>query len=179
MKLIVGLGNPGPRYALTRHNVGSLVVDELLMRYPAQPLGVRCNSTTYAGKIAGELVVLAKPLTFMNNSGTSVGHLLSAYRLSPASLLVIHDDIDLAPGRIKEKYLGGSAGHKGVASIINAIGDDCFCRIRVGVGRPPDDTTATDYVLAPIRDETLSELEATIAASADHVATVLEQRTTW
>ena len=179
MKLIVGLGNPGPRYALTRHNVGSLVVDELLMRYPAQPLGVRCNSTTYAGKIAGELVVLAKPLTFMNNSGTSVGHLLSAYRLSPASLLVIHDDIDLAPGRIKEKYLGGSAGHKGVASIINAIGTDCFCRIRAGVGRPPDDTTATDYVLAPIGDETLSELEATIAASADHVATVLEQRTTW
>ncbi|MFQ6671828.1 MAG: aminoacyl-tRNA hydrolase [Candidatus Tectimicrobiota bacterium] len=179
MKLIVGLGNPGPRHALTRHNVGSLVVDELLARHPAQPLGVRCNSLTYAGKVVGELVVLAKPLTFMNSSGTSVGPLLRAYQLSPASLVVIHDDIDLAPGRIKEKYRGGHAGHRGVASVVDAIGTDAFCRIRVGVGRPPVGSTATEYVLAPLDEETLPMLETTVAAAADRMVALLERRITW
>lgn len=176
MKLIVGLGNPGPHYELTRHNLGYLVVDELLMRHPAWPLGVRCQSHTYAGKIAGEFVILAKPLTYMNRSGEAVSPLLSAYRLAPESLVVVHDDIDLAPGRAREKYRGGDAGHRGVASVIDAVETDCFCRIRVGVGRPPEAGKAIDYVLAPIEEEELPALEATISAAADRVEAVLERR---
>lgn len=176
MKLIVGLGNPGPRYVLTRHNVGALVVDELARRHPAHPLGVRCQSSVYAGKIAGQFVLLAKPLTYMNTSGKAVGPLLSAYHLSSASLVVIHDDIDLAPGRIKEKNRGGHAGHRGVASVIDAVGGDEFCRIRVGVGRPPEDTSPTDYVLEPLGQEALQSLETTIAAVADRVSAMLARR---
>lgn len=176
MKLIVGLGNPGPRYALTRHNVGALVVDELARRYPTHPLGSRCHSTVYAGKIAGQFILLAKPLTYMNTSGKAVGPLLSAYHLTPASLVVIHDDIDLAAGRIKEKHRGGHAGHRGVASVIDAIGTDEFCRIRLGVGRPPEGTDPTDYVLAPLGEETLSEMESGVAAAADRVTAMLARR---
>ena len=179
MKLIVGLGNPGPHYELTRHNMGFLVVDEVLARHAARPLGVRCQSFPYAGKIAGEFVILAKPTTYMNNSGAAVASLLGAYRLSPASLIIVHDDIDLAEGRIKEKFRGGDAGHRGVASIIDALGTDRFCRIRVGVGRPPEGVEATDYVLAPLRDEELPQLERTVAEAADRVEKLLALRTTW
>jgi PTH1 family peptidyl-tRNA hydrolase len=176
VKLIVGLGNPGPRYVLTRHNVGALAVDELARRHPSHPLGVRCHSTVYAGKIAGQFVLLAKPLTYMNTSGKAVGPLLRAYHLNPASLVVIHDDIDLPPGRIKEKHRGGHAGHRGLTSVIDAVGTDEFCRIRVGVGRPPEGTSATDYVLAPLGEETLSELASAVATVADRVSEILARR---
>lgn len=179
MKLIVGLGNPGPRYELTRHNLGFLVVDELAARHAAYPLGVRCQGSVSAGKVAGELVLLVKPSTYMNNSGEAVAPLLDLYKLTSASLIVIHDDIDLEPGRIKEKYRGGDAGHQGVASVINALSTDSFCRIRVGVGRPPEGWTATDYVLETLRDEELPGLEKAIAAAADRVEEVLAQRVRW
>lgn len=179
MKLIVGLGNPEPRYELTRHNLGFLVADEIITRFSAQPLGLRYQSEISAAKIAGEFVILAKPLTYMNMSGAAVAPLLGFYRFSPASLIIIHDDIDLEPGQIKEKYRGGDAGHRGVASIIDAIGTDRFCRIRVGVGRPPEGCEATDYVLGPFEDEELQELGKTIEAAADRVEEVLARRTAW
>lgn len=179
MKLIVGLGNPGPRYELTRHNLGLLVADEIIVRSSAQPLGDRYQSEVSAAKVAGELVILAKPLTFMNRSGEAVAPLLSLYRLSPASLIIIHDDIDLAPGQIQEKYRGGDAGHRGVASIISALETDRFCRIRVGVGRPPEGFEPTEYVLRPFEDEELENLEKTIVAAADRVEEVLARQATW
>lgn len=179
MKLIVGLGNPGPRYELTRHNLGFLVADELAARHALRPLGMRCQSVLSAGKVAGEFVILAKPTTFMNKSGAAVAPLLSAYRLSPASLMVVHDDIDLAQGRIQEKFRGGDAGHRGLSSVIEALGTDRFCRVRVGVGRPPEGRDPTDYVLEPIEDEELAGLEKLIAAAADKVEELIEKRITW
>jgi PTH1 family peptidyl-tRNA hydrolase len=179
VKLIVGLGNPGLRYELTRHNLGFLVADEISMRYPVRPLGVRCQSLVSAGKVAGEFVILAKPTTYMNNSGAAVAPLLDFYRLSPASLIIIHDDIDLEAGRIKDKYRGGDGGHLGIASLINALETDRFCRIRVGAGRPPEGLGATEYVLAPLRDEEIPEIEKAISAAADKVEAVLAKQLDW
>jgi PTH1 family peptidyl-tRNA hydrolase len=179
VKLIVGLGNPGVEYFRTRHNAGSLVVEALIGRHGGLPLGIRCHSELYAGRIEGELVLLAKPLTFMNRSGEAVGPLLEKYRLGPGSLMVIHDDIDLSPGRIKEKYSGGDAGHRGVASIIAVLGTDRFCRIRVGVGRPPQGMEAADYVLEPLQREAWEELGAAVEAATERVEAVLKRKTSW
>lgn len=161
MKLIVGLGNPGLIYARNRHNIGFMCV-----RHLARIHGIRFDKKRgYArigtGEIAGEKVVLARPQTYMNASGVSVSRLVRRLKISPADLIVIHDDLDLPPGKIRLRQGGRSAGHKGIDSITNQLGSRDFYRIRVGIGRPalPEGATADkeavviDYVLSDFTPE--------------------------
>ena len=136
MFLIVGLGNPGVKYALTRHNVGFWVIDELASRSGARLRKVICNSYTTRTSLAGKEIILAKPLTFMNRSGTAVAALLKSFPLEQKKLLVIYDDLDLPLGRIRLRPSGGSGGHRGMASIIAMLQSEAVFRLRLGIGRP-------------------------------------------
>ena len=149
MYLIIGLGNPGPRYELTRHNIGFLVADSLAEKQRIVLSQGKHKALYGEGKIEGCEVIIAKPMTYMNNSGQSVKLILSALKIFPKQILVIHDDIDLPLGKIKVKTKGGDAGQLGVRSITEKVGTDQYCRIRVGVGRPDDQGDIVDYVLTP------------------------------
>jgi len=156
LKLIVGLGNPGPRYARNRHNVGYQCVERLVQRHNLAFARVMFKAMIASGMVAETRTLLAKPLTFMNLSGQAVRPLLRWYRVSPLDLLVIYDDLDLPLGRIRLRQTGSSGGHKGMASIIEALGGDEFPRLRVGIGRPlhgePPDYVLSDFT----RDESIA-----------------------
>jgi PTH1 family peptidyl-tRNA hydrolase len=175
MKLIVGLGNPGTQYAQTRHNVGFRVLDTLASQrnWRWERRGRAMLST---GTIGTEKVVLAKPLTYMNNSGEAVAELLRWYKLQPDDLLVIYDDLDLAIGRVQLKAGGSAAGHNGMSSIIHHLHTNAFPRLRVGIGRPANPRIETiDYVLGiPAVDERI-QLEAGESRAVDAIPLVLEQ----
>lgn len=146
-KIIVGLGNPGRQYARTRHNVGFHCVDALAQEYGLSfNTQSRVRAQVATGRIAGTKAALVKPMTYMNLSGEAVRAALAYYRAEPSDLLVIYDDLDLPLGRVRMRPAGGSGGHKGMASIIQAIGTDRFARIRIGIGRPSHGDAA-DYVL--------------------------------
>jgi PTH1 family peptidyl-tRNA hydrolase len=157
-KMIVGLGNPGPDYARTRHNVGFQIVDLLAERHGLSfdrfqkraRLGV--GQLTLRGDTAAphglvHRVILAKPMTYMNASGEAVGPLAAFYKVPPEDILVVCDDLDLPLGKIRLRPGGGSGGQKGLASISKALGTEEFPRLRVGIGRPPGQMEPTDYVL--------------------------------
>jgi PTH1 family peptidyl-tRNA hydrolase len=149
VELIVGLGNPGKEYEASRHNIGFLVVNRLA-RTHGIPLQERKYKSRWGrGEIEGHPVILAKPRTYMNLSGDAVKLLLAPFSLTSNELIVIHDDLDLPFGRIKIKEKGGNGGHKGIQSIMHAIGSGDFLRIKVGIGRPPGGMDAADYVLQP------------------------------
>lgn len=158
-KLIVGLGNPGRQYAHHRHNVGFQCLDRLAQTHGLSFARQRAKASLALGKIANVRVVLAKPLTYMNLSGQAVKPLVGFYRLSLADLLVIYDDLDLPLGTIRLRPEGGSGGHKGVRSIIEALGSQNFPRLRVGIGRPPDND-AISYVLSDFTAEEQITLES-------------------
>ena len=149
MRLIVGLGNPGPAYAETRHNVGFWVVAavaaEAGMRFRRHGEVLRAE-----GRLAGQAVTLAKPQSYMNRSGPIVAAQVDDLGLDLSEVIVIHDDLDLDPGRIRIKARGGHGGHQGVLSIIDALESDRFARVKIGIGRPPDGVDPADYVLAPM-----------------------------
>ncbi len=152
MRLIVGLGNPGPEYSTTRHNIGFLAVDQLAEEH-AIPL---CRSGFQAvygiGFVAALETIIAKPLTYMNRSGEAVAALAAYYNISPAHITVIHDDMDIAFGQLRIKLRGGSAGHRGIQSIAHHTGQSGFTRIRVGIGKPPSSTAHVEYVLRNFSD---------------------------
>jgi PTH1 family peptidyl-tRNA hydrolase len=154
VKLVVGLGNPGPRYEATRHNVGFRVIEALAAAHGI-PLRERLSTAQYgAGAVGPHRVVLAKPLTYMNLSGQAVAGLRTHFSIPARDVIVVHDDLDLALGRVKLKMKGGDAGHYGVRSVIEHLGTDDFPRVRVGIGRPATKEAVTDYVLSPFtRDE--------------------------
>jgi len=148
MKLIVGLGNPGVKYAGNRHNIGFQSVDRL-----AETHGLRFNRLQHkarvaTGNIGDQRVVLAKPLTYMNLSGQAVVPLLHGYKIPQSNLLVLYDDLDLPLGTIRIRPNGGSGGHKGMQSIIQQLGSEDFPRLRIGIGRPPSGWDSADYVLS-------------------------------
>ncbi|MCX5697869.1 MAG: aminoacyl-tRNA hydrolase [Candidatus Omnitrophica bacterium] len=148
MKAIVGLGNPGIFYAHTRHNIGSIVVKALCRRHNvklARDKYVSCYTAKI--RIEGREAVLAIPVTFMNVSGLATGALIRKYKLDPGDLLVVCDDLDLDFGRLKIKSSGSSGGHRGLESIIVALEENKFCRLRIGIGRPPGRIDPADYVL--------------------------------
>ncbi len=150
MRLIVGLGNPGSAYAETRHNVGFWVVEAL-----AADAGLkfrrRGEVSSATGRLSGQTVTLAKPQTYMNRSGPVVAALIGDLGLGLSDVIVVHDDLDLAVGRLRIKSRGGPGGHNGVLSIIDALGSDRFARLKIGVGRPPAGEDPADYVLSPVR----------------------------
>ncbi len=151
-KLIVGLGNPGPQYAETRHNVGFQFVDYLAGKHGLSFSTFRFNAHLAFGKVKGQEVVLAKPLTFMNLSGQAVKPLLKSLGTSPENLLVVYDDMDLPLGAIRLRPKGGAGGHRGMQSIIDALGRQDFPRLRFGIGRPARGDPV-DYVLGEFSEE--------------------------
>ncbi|KUI25167.1 aminoacyl-tRNA hydrolase [Mycobacterium sp. GA-2829] len=153
--LVVGLGNPGPNYAKTRHNVGFMVVDLLAGRIGSGfKVHRKSGAEVTTGRLAGRSVVVAKPRTYMNESGRNVGPLAKFFSVAPADVIVIHDELDIDFGRIRLKFGGGVAGHNGLKSVAAALGTKDFQRVRVGVGRPPGRKDAATYVL-----ETFSSVE--------------------
>jgi len=168
-KLIVGLGNPGRKYAHNRHNVGFQCLDRLAKAHDLSFNRRRANASLTLGKIAEVGVVLARPLAYMNLSGQAVRQLVSFYKLSLEDILVIYDDLDLPLGTIRLRPEGGSGGHKGMRSIIEALGSQAFPRLRVGIGRPPGND-AVSYVLS---DFTADE-QITLESVYEKVAAAVE-----
>ena len=146
MRLIVGLGNPGPRYADNRHNIGFLAVDEIVRRYSFGPIKSKFHGAIAEGNIGSEKVICLCPTTFMNESGRAVQAALQFYKLDPSDITVIHDEIDLPLGKVKVKRGGGAGGHNGLRSIDAHIGPD-YWRIRLGVGHPGVKAAVKNFVL--------------------------------
>jgi len=175
VRILVGLGNPGPNYVFTRHNAGFLVLDELARR-----LGVTFKSERQAEQArvgaalapGGTELLLLKPLTFMNLSGKAVQAALTRTRARPDALLVIHDDIDLPLGRLRFKQGGGAGGQRGVASIISTVGPD-FLRLKVGVGRPPARWSTENWVLSRFASHEEELVARVVHAAADAVEAYL------
>ncbi len=148
MRLIVGLGNPGREYAWTRHNLGWQVVAYLAEEWRI-PLSKKSLESVWGqGRVGGETVILAQPITFMNLSGQAVSLLLSYFKLSPEDLVVVHDDLDVPLWRLKLVERGGPGGHRGILSIINQLHTEEFLRVKLGIGRPPAMMPTENYVLS-------------------------------
>ncbi|KRC49595.1 peptidyl-tRNA hydrolase [Leifsonia sp. Root227] len=169
--LVVGLGNPGPGYAATRHNVGQMVLDELAERGRLTFKTHKTNATVAEGRIApgGPRYILAKPNTFMNVSGGPVAQLLRFYSLEPSQLIVVQDELDIPFDTLKLKFGGGHGGHNGVRDVISAIGTGDFTRVRVGVGRPPGAQAAADHVLKGFSSTERKTLPILVSDAADAV----------
>jgi len=167
--LVIGLGNPGPRYAGTRHNAGFLVVDALASRR-----GVAFEKGRHALVARSGSVLLAKPTTFMNLSGLAAQALMARHGVRPEALVVVHDDLDLPLGRVRAKAGGGAGGQRGVQDVIDRIGP-AFVRVRVGVGRPPEGWTSERWVLSPFDTAEQGIVERVAAAAADAVELVLDR----
>ena len=146
MKLIVGLGNPGAKHAGQRHNIGYMAVDRIAADHGFPPWRSKFRGSLSEGRLGGERVALLKPETFMNESGRSVGEAVRFFKLEPADVIVLHDELDLAPGRCKVKTGGGHAGHNGLRSIHAHIGPD-HARVRLGIGHPGHKDRVSGYVL--------------------------------
>lgn len=172
--LVVGLGNPGPEYELTRHNAGFLAIDLIADNLRANYWKDEAGAKVAVVRMGDGDLVLAKPQTFMNLSGSAVKGLASTYGVAPASIIVVHDDIDLAPGRVLCKRGGGHGGHNGLRSVHDRLGTDAYLRVRVGVGRPPGRMAAADWVLQQLKGDALDELQATIPTAAQAVMHILE-----
>jgi len=171
MKLVVGLGNPGRKYASTRHNVGFMVIERLARELNVSVTKKMFNALVGQGLIDKEKIVLAMPQTYMNLSGQAVGPLLNWYKLDPSDLLVIYDDMDLPAGRLRIRPAGGSGGHKGMQSIIAALGTENFARVRIGIGRPETvDMETVDYVLSSPGP---GEMEEALQAAAGAVVCIV------
>jgi peptidyl-tRNA hydrolase, PTH1 family len=146
MILIAGLGNPGDRYVSNRHNIGFMAADAIAARHRFSPWRSKFNADCAEGTLDGVKTVLIKPMTYMNNSGEAVGKAARFYKIAPESVIVIHDEMDLAPGKVRVKTGGGAGGHNGLRSIQSHIGPD-FRRVRLGVGHPGDKDRVTGHVL--------------------------------
>lgn len=174
--LVVGLGNPGPKYEWTRHNMGFLVIDELAERekIPVQKLKYRALTNT--ALIGGRSVLLMKPTTYMNLSGESVGEAARFYKIPPERVLVISDDVALPQGKLRVRRSGSAGGHNGLKNIISHLGSDQFPRIKVGVGgKPHPDHDMADWVLGKFTGQDRKVMEEAISRAADAVTLFLEQ----
>jgi peptidyl-tRNA hydrolase, PTH1 family len=172
--LVAGLGNPGREYADTRHNVGFLVADELTRRAGGS-FRAKFSGDLAEVRVDGRRLGLLKPQTFMNESGRSVAAAVRFFKVDPGSLVVVHDEVDLEPGRLQVRRGGGLAGHNGLRSIAGQLGTHDFLRVRVGVGRPErgDPRPVADFVLSPFTPEV--DVDALVARAADAVETLARE----
>jgi PTH1 family peptidyl-tRNA hydrolase len=173
MYLIVGLGNPGPGYQETRHNLGFKVIEELARRLGITSLKSKCHSFIGEAKIKDKKIILAQPQTFMNNSGPAVRGLLDWFKLKPQSLVLIYDDVDLEVGQLRIREKGAAGGHHGVESVIASVGTTHFARVRIGIGRENLTDDVTDYVLQPIPSSHREALEEAVISAADAVESIV------
>ena len=172
MRIVVGLGNSGEKYVKNRHNVGFMVVEEIIKRYVASPhVSKKLESILY---FLDKERILVKPQSFMNASGRAVNRVANYYKINPKELLVVHDDIDLTFGEIKHQFGRGAAGHKGVESIIEALGSDQFNRVRVGVGRPQGPIDVEAWVLQDFA-ESREEVQRVVERAAEVVTNWLRE----
>ncbi len=167
--VIMGLGNPGPGYASTRHNVGFRCIDRYALEHHSRFSRTACHSRLAEFQLPDRRVVLAKPRTFMNLSGRSARSLVHSFRITPEDLVVVYDDVDLPLGRLRIRPAGGPGGHNGVRSIITGLNTDRFPRVRVGIGRPEEsgqpllsEESLIDYVLSPFTADEESEIQVVI-----------------
>lgn len=167
MLLIAGLGNPGPKYEDNRHNVGFMAADEIARRHSFAPWSKKFQGLIAEGRIAGQKVLLIKPQTFMNLSGQSVGEAMRFHKLSPADLLVMYDELDLAPGKVRIKTGGGAGGHNGIRSIDAHCGKE-YRRMRIGIGHPGVKEMVTHHVLGDFAKADREWLEPLLEAIADN-----------
>ena len=166
MHLLVGLGNPGKAYAQTRHNVGMWVIERVAARWSIR-LSPRGTAQRGSGRLGSELVELAGLLDWMNVSGPPLKGLLREFQLTPSELIVVHDDLDLEPGRLRIKLAGGHGGHNGIKSIIEALGSPQFVRVKIGIGRPAPGQDAADYVLEPVTKDEMTVFEPCLERAVD------------
>ena len=172
MQLWVGLGNPGPQYAMHRHNVGFMAVDTIAEVHSFGPVQKKFQGWLQEGRIGLEKILLLKPATFMNESGRAVGEAMRFYKLDLSALTIFHDELDLAPFKVKVKQGGGHAGHNGLRSITQHLGPD-FRRVRLGIGHPGHKDRVTGYVLgnfAKTEMDQLADMLGAIAGEADYLA---------
>ena len=154
--LIIGLGNPGAEYRQNRHNIGFMVIDQLAQVLSIPLQRVKFKAITGTGKFEGRRVILAKPQTYMNASGESVGPLSRYFKVPLNQLMVVHDDLDIPFGSLRIRPMGGTSGQKGMKSIVEKLGSQDFPRMRIGIGRPPGRMDPADYVLQNFKNEELA-----------------------
>jgi PTH1 family peptidyl-tRNA hydrolase len=171
--LLVGLGNPGPEYALHRHNVGFMALERVASRYSFGSPKSRFRGLTAEGRIGSSKVLGLKPTTYMNRSGDAVAEALQFYKLQPSQVIVLYDEIDLAPGKLKVKKGGGAAGHNGIRSIDAAIGPD-FWRVRIGVGHPGHKELVHGFVLHAFPKADRDWLDPLLDGIADEMEVMVE-----
>jgi PTH1 family peptidyl-tRNA hydrolase len=169
MRLFVGLGNPGSRYARNRHNVGFMVVDEIARAHGAAPWRRRFQGEAAEAVVGGERLLLLKPQTYMNESGRSVAEAQRFFKLELSDVVVFHDELDLAPAKVRVKLGGGNAGHNGLRSITAQCGND-YRRVRIGIGHPGDKALVHPYVLSDFAKAELPWVDDLCRTIADHAA---------
>ena len=167
MLIIAGLGNPGAKYAGNRHNIGFMAVDEIVRRHGFSPWRKKFQAEVSEGLLGGESVLVMKPQTYMNESGRAVGEAMRFYNLTPAGLVVLYDELDLAPGKVRVKTGGGSGGHNGIKSIDAHCGKD-YRRVRLGIGHPGSKDRVTPYVLGDFAKADAEWLDPLIEAVGSH-----------
>jgi PTH1 family peptidyl-tRNA hydrolase len=171
--LVVGLGNPGSQYQENRHNLGFMVVDELLRRGRASPPRAKFGAEVGEATLGGTKALFCKPMEFMNVSGQAVVRVSQFWKVEPAELVVVYDELDLPFGQLKLGTGGGHGGHNGVRSMISCLGTPDFARVRVGIGRPPAGHDPANFLLSDFNRDERSQLPEVIAQAADAVETVV------
>lgn len=170
---MVGLGNPGEKYAGTRHNAGAMVIDVLVARISGKLKSHKSGCATSEGRLVGEAVVLARPISYMNESGRPVRQLMNFYKTPLERLIVVHDELDIPFGEVRIKAGGGTAGHNGLKSLASHLGSKDFLRVRFGIGRPRGGN-AVEHVLQRFSGSERRELDDLLGQGADAVARVVE-----
>ncbi|HMU55353.1 MAG TPA: aminoacyl-tRNA hydrolase [Nitrospira sp.] len=176
MRLIVGLGNPGTSYVHTRHNAGIWVLERAAARWGIR-LSRRGTAQRGSGRLGSELVELAGTLDFMNVTGPPLKGLLRQFQLTADDLILIHDDLDLEPGRLRIKRAGGHGGHNGIKSVVEALGTPEFVRIKIGIGRPAPRQDSADYVLEPVTREEMDVFEPCLDRAVDALEYLIHRGT--
>lgn len=175
MHLLVGLGNPGPKYAGNRHNVGFMAVDEIVRRHGFSAWRKRFQGEAAEGQLAGEKVLVLKPMTYMNESGRSVGEAMRFFDIDPAQVIVFYDELDLESGKLRVKFGGGAAGHNGIRSITAHAGPH-FQRVRIGIGHPGDRNMVMPHVLSDFAKADKTWLSPLLDAVAEHAGLLVSDQ---
>ncbi len=174
MYVVVGLGNPGSKYSLNRHNIGFMAVDVIAQQHNFPPFKSKFSSEISEAQLGGHKVILCKPMTYMNLSGRAVQELIHFYKVPPQQVYVIHDDLDLLPGVIKVKKNGGNGGHNGLSSLDQSIGKD-YWRIRLGIGHPGHKGAVSSYVLSNFKSDDEEWLAPLLGIIGDEIGHLLGQ----
>ena len=174
MKLIAGLGNPGLKYFNTRHNIGFEVIDKFISSHNIN-MSTKHKALIATENIDSNKIIIAKPQTYMNLSGDSIFEICNFYKINPSDVIIIHDDIDIEPGKIKIKQNGSSGGHNGIKNIILRLGTENFNRIRIGIGKKPDGLLLNDYVLGKFSDSEKILIKSAIDEACNAIKLIIQE----